>query len=68
MTKSSDHHATPSESALGAQWVQEMQEHFRRTGYYRAEDLQRLLGDPRSHVEIHPSTAPPFNFSVVPKE
>jgi hypothetical protein len=33
-----------------AEWVRDMQEHFSKTGSYRAEDLQRVLGDPRKGV------------------
>lgn len=35
-----------------ADWVREMQEHFQSTGYYRPEDLRRLLGDPNRAVEV----------------
>jgi hypothetical protein len=35
-------------------WILEMREHFRRTGYYRPEDLHRLLGDPTDRVELRP--------------
>jgi hypothetical protein len=44
-------------------WVEEMHDHFRRTGFYRAEDLQRVLGDPRDHAEIRVSGTVPFNFT-----
>jgi hypothetical protein len=37
-------------------WVEEMHEHFRENGFYRAEDLQRVLGDPRECVEVKAST------------
>jgi hypothetical protein len=33
-------------------WVESMQVHFRETGFYRADDLNRLLGDPRDAVGI----------------
>lgn len=54
------------EQTSGAKWVEEMREHFHRNGFYRADDLQRLIGDPRDHVEIQPSTESPFN--IVPKK
>ena len=38
------------------QWVQEMHKHFRENGFYRAEDLQRVLGDPRECVQVQAST------------
>ncbi len=34
----------------GPRWVESMQAHFQQTGYYRADDLNRLLGDPRDAV------------------
>lgn len=37
-------------------WVQEMHEHFREHGFYRAEDLQRVLGDPTVRVEMPATT------------
>lgn len=49
-------------SQPGAEWVRDMQEHFRENGYYRPADLDRLLGDPRTHVDVAVSTAPPFNI------
>jgi hypothetical protein len=36
------------------QWVREMREHFHQTGYYRPEDLYRVLGDPTDRVELRP--------------
>jgi hypothetical protein len=36
----------------GPKWVESMQAHFQQTGYYRANDLNRLLGDPRVSVGI----------------
>ena len=32
--------------------VRAMQEHFYRTGYYRPEDVTRVLGNPRDTVEV----------------
>lgn len=32
-------------------WVRDMHGHFQAHGYYRPEDLQRVLGDPRDRVE-----------------
>jgi len=37
-----------------ADWVRAMVDHFQRTGSYRPEDLQRLLGDPNRAVEVGP--------------
>ena len=37
-------------------WVREMHEYFRRTGFYRPEDLQRVLGDPRESVQVRVET------------
>jgi hypothetical protein len=38
-----------------APWVRDMIRHFHRTGLYRPEDLQRLLGDQTKGVEVGPS-------------
>lgn len=32
--------------------VSEGARHFERTGSYRAEDVRRVLGDPRDHAEL----------------
>lgn len=40
------------EPASGAAWVMEMHAHFHQTGFYRSEDVQRVLGDQRHHVDI----------------
>ena len=55
-----------SEQSAGndPKWIKDMQEHFLRTGAYRAEDLQRLLGDPRDHVELKATGSLPFNFTA----
>lgn len=37
------------------QWVQEMHNYFRENGFYRTEDLQRVLGDPRESVTVKSS-------------
>ena len=34
------------------QWVRSMHVHFHEKGYYRAEDLARLVGDPRQSVSV----------------
>ena len=44
------------ESLSPPQWVQEMHKYFRENGFYRAEDLQRVLGDPRECVHVQAST------------
>ncbi len=46
---------------LDSEWVSEMQEHFQRRGFYRAQDLERVLGNPRSHVQVR-TTSDPANF------
>jgi hypothetical protein len=40
----------PALSGGGSEWAKEMQMHFARTGSYRPEDLQRVLGDPLQGV------------------
>jgi hypothetical protein len=46
--------STKSE-ASSPEWVVSMREYHRKTGLYRAEDLNRVLGDPRDRVQIQPS-------------
>lgn len=36
--------------------VQEIHEHYRKTGVFRPEDLRRVLGDPNQSVEIGPNS------------
>jgi hypothetical protein len=43
------------------EWMQGMFEHFNETGAYRAEDIQRILGDPRQGVQI--AIAPSMEFT-----
>jgi hypothetical protein len=38
------------------EWIVKMQEHYRQTGTYRAEDLRRLLGDQRRGVSSDPNS------------
>jgi hypothetical protein len=35
-----------------APWVTEMRNHFQRTGRYRTEDLERLLGSPGASATL----------------
>ena len=46
------------------EWVEKMHEHYRQNGYYRAQDLERVLGDPREHLELKTSDEEPINFIV----
>lgn len=39
-----------------APWVTEMRRHFAEHGYYRQEDLERLLGKPGQSAVIDPET------------
>jgi hypothetical protein len=34
------------------EWVSKMREHFREHGFYRPEDMDRVLGSPKTHVEV----------------
>jgi hypothetical protein len=38
-----------------SEWVAEMQDYYRRTGLYRARDLNRVLGDPRTQIVGEPA-------------
>ncbi len=41
-------------TATPPEWLEHMQENYLKTGSVRAEDLQRLLGDPLRRVEAGP--------------
>jgi hypothetical protein len=40
----------PQSETRSPEWVNEMRDCYRRTGLYRAGDLNRVLGDPREQV------------------
>jgi hypothetical protein len=42
--------APPASKSAAPAWVVSMHEYHSRTGLYRAEDLDRVLGDPREQV------------------
>ena len=53
--KKSKPQPTPSSTTqTGPAWVARMHEYHSRTGLYRAEDLDRVLGDPREQVSGQP--------------
>lgn len=37
-------------------WLEDMHKHFGENGFYRSEDLQRVLGDPCESVQISAAT------------
>jgi hypothetical protein len=39
------------------QWVSNMHAHYAKTGQYRSEDLQRVLGDPRLQISPRQGTS-----------
>jgi hypothetical protein len=45
-----DRREVPLAGPSAPDWVVDMQEYHRKTGLYRAEDLDRILGDPRDQV------------------
>ena len=50
--------ATPpdiEEEVLNARWLKDMRAYFNETGAYRTEDVQKVLGDPRTRVEVQGS-------------
>lgn len=62
---------TRDEPAAGRQeqpaWLREMHEHFQRTGCYRVEDVQRVLGDQRVSVGApNDPTSRPAEAAAVP--
>jgi hypothetical protein len=34
-----------------SKWLKEARDHFQKTGNYRPQDLERVLGDPRTSFE-----------------
>ena len=42
-------------SAPEPEWVRKMKQHYAKTGTFRAEDLRRLLGDPKRGFEVSSS-------------
>jgi len=49
----------PTAAETQPRWVASMQEFFQLHGYYRAEDVKRVLGDPRETVELGNNDALP---------
>ena len=64
MTEPKQRSSAVPEPAPESKWVEEMHGHFRQNGLYRAQDLQRVLGDPREHVTLQTSDEEPINFTV----
>jgi hypothetical protein len=53
----------PVESSVGSSgWIEAAQRHYQLTGAYRADDLERVLGDVRSSVEVE--ATPEFQFAA----
>jgi len=44
--------APPNEKLKDADWVNNMRDHFTRSGSYRVEDIRRILGDPNQHADV----------------
>jgi hypothetical protein len=45
----------PQPEPRSPEWISEMREYYRRTGLYRAGDLNRVLGDPREQIAGEPA-------------
>jgi hypothetical protein len=43
--------ASVTEQLKDADWVTKMREHFAQSGFFRPEDVARLLGDPLQHAD-----------------
>jgi hypothetical protein len=41
----------PQSGSMAKDWVASMHDYHQKTGLYRAEDLNRVLGDPRKQVQ-----------------
>ncbi|MGC3982799.1 MAG: hypothetical protein QM808_16230 [Steroidobacteraceae bacterium] len=44
--------SSPFPAQASSDWAAKMHEHFQLTGYFRTDDLNRLLGDPRHSVSV----------------
>lgn len=49
------------------EWVKQMHSHFQQKGTYRAEDVQRVLGDSRESVRTGAVSSSQFACSIVVK-
>jgi hypothetical protein len=49
------------------EWVVSMHDYHQKTGLYRAEDLNRVLGDPRTQVQGDVAPDMPFACRVIEK-
>ena len=58
--KSDETAPAPSTSLQSPHWVIAMHEHFQKAGYFRAEDVHRVLGDPRESVRLAPDPNVPL--------
>jgi hypothetical protein len=56
MTYSSSRQSSSDNKQLAPQWIEDMHEHYRQEGFYRSEDLQRVVGDPRECISVEAST------------
>ena len=45
----------PQPETRSLEWVSEMRDYYRRTGLYRAADLNRVLGNPREQIVGEPA-------------
>lgn len=50
----------PPQTEATPGWVLDMYRHYSRTGFYRAKDLDRVLGDPRVGLEGESSVVHQF--------
>lgn len=46
---------TPQREQRTPEWVKDMHDYYQKTGLYRAEDLNRVLGDPRDQLIGEPT-------------
>jgi hypothetical protein len=46
------HSAPHTEQLKDADWVSKMREHFAQSGFFRPEDVARVLGDPLQHADV----------------
>jgi hypothetical protein len=59
--------AATQSGSIVQDWVVSMHDYHQKTGLYRAEDLNRVLGDPRTQVQGDVAPEMPFACRVIEK-
>lgn len=67
-TTSPELRAPAVQPPVEAEWVTKMHDHFQKTGSYRPQDLERVLGDPRHGFEVRVGDPLVASTSVTPRK